>query len=86
LVIHQFQEQMIRDKPRLVEPPGIALTIHMDGLGTQAQKLDTYSHVHVEPPWNNGVKLFYDEDIDMYTPTEVLGGAFQPVPDLITYQ
>jgi len=86
LVVHQFQQQMIRDKSELVEPPGIALNIHMDGLGTRAQKLDTYSHVHVTPPWSNGLKLFYDEDIDMYTPTEVLDGAFQPVPDLITYQ
>lgn len=86
LVVHQFQEQMIRNREQLVEPPGIALTIHMDGLGTRAQKLDTYSYVHAKPPLNNGLKLFYDEDVDMYTPAEVLDGVFDPMPDLITYQ
>lgn len=86
LVVHQFQERMITNREQLREPPGIALTIHMDGHGTRAQKLDTYSKVRVDPPWHNALKLFYDEDVDMYRPEEVLGGAFQPVPELITYQ
>ncbi len=86
LVVHQFQERMITDRDQLREPPGIALTIHMDGQGTRAQKLDTYSKVRVDPPWHNAVKLFYDEDVDMYRPEEVLGGVFQPVPELVTYQ
>lgn len=86
LVVHQFQDQMIRNRERLVEPPGITLTIHMDGLGTREQKLDTYSYVRTEPPWNNGLKLFYDEDVDIFRADEVLDGAFEPIPDLITYQ
>ncbi len=86
LVVHQFQVRMITDKHLLREPEGIALTIHMDGFGTRSQKLDTYRWVHVDPPWNNGFKLFYDEDINMFQPADVLGGAVVPVPDLITYQ
>jgi hypothetical protein len=86
LVVHQFQERMITNRETLREPPGIALTIHMDGHGTRAQKLDTYSKVRVDAPWHNALKLFYDEDVDMYRPEEVLGGAFQPVPELVTYQ
>jgi hypothetical protein len=58
----------------------------MDGHGTRAQKLDTYSKMRVDAPWHNALKLFYDEDVDMYRPEEVLGGAFQPVPELVTYQ
>ena len=85
LVVHQFQIRMITDKASLVEPEGITLTIHMDGFGTRDQKLETYRLVHVDEPWNNGFKLFYDEDIDMYQPDEVLS-LVDPVPDLVTYQ
>ena len=60
------------------------LTIHMDGFGTRQQKLSTYSIVHADPPLNNGFKLFFDEDVAMFSPAEVL--ALDPVPDLITYQ
>ncbi len=86
LVVHQFQTDMILDRDDLVEPPGIALTIHMDGHGTQPLKLDTYSRTRVEPPWSNGVKLFFDEDDDLFEPSDFLTGTFEPIPDLLTYQ
>ncbi|MEO6654222.1 MAG: hypothetical protein ABIP17_16375 [Ilumatobacteraceae bacterium] len=86
VVVHQFQERMITNKAQLVERPGVALTIHMDGFGSRAEKLNSYSIVRVEPPINMGLKLFFDEDIDRYDAATVLGGEFDPVPDLITYQ
>jgi hypothetical protein len=84
LVVHQFQERMITDRHLLREPPGVVSTIHMDGFGTQSQKLTTYRFVHADPPFSNGFKLFFDEDVDMFSPAEVL--ALDPVPDLVTYQ
>ena len=84
LVVHQFQDRMLTDREALREPPGVAVTIHMDGFGTQSQKLATYDVVAASPPFTNGFKLFLDEDIDMFTPGEVLD--LDPVPDLITYQ
>ncbi len=84
LVVHQFQDRMLTNRELLREPDGIAVTIHMDGFGTQEQKLTTYEIVQAAPPFNNGFKLFFDEDIDMFTPAEVL--QLDPVPDLITYQ
>ena len=84
LVVHQFQERMLTERDQLREPPGVVLTIHMDGFGTRAQKLETYGIVAADPPLNNGFKLFYDEDVNIFRPTEVL--ALDPVPDLITYQ
>jgi hypothetical protein len=84
LVVHQFQSRMLTRRELLRDPPGVAVVIHMDGFGTQSQKLATYSIVHAEPPFHNGFKLFYDEDVDMFTPAETLG--LDPVPDLITYQ
>ncbi len=84
LVVHQFQDRMLTDRALLREPPGIALTIHMDGFGTQQQKLSTYDVVEAVPPFSNGFKLFFDEDIDMFTPAEAL--RLDPAPDLISYQ
>lgn len=84
LVVHQFQERMVTQRSELREPPGVVVTIHMDGFGTRQQKLATYGVVAADPPFNNGFKLFYDEDINMFRPSEVL--ALDPVPDLITYQ
>jgi hypothetical protein len=83
-VVHQFQIRMITDRQDLHDPAGLAVTIHMDGFGTQGQKLETYSFTQVEPPFHNGFKLFYDEDVDMFQPAEVMG--LDPVPDLVTYQ
>jgi hypothetical protein len=40
--------------------------------------------VHADAPFSNGFKLFFDEDVDMFSPAEVL--ALDPVPDLVTYQ
>lgn len=86
LVVHQFQPRMVMRREALVEPDGVALVVHMDGFGTREVKQHTYSQVKVAAPWDNGLKLFYDEDIDMYQPTEVLAGAFDPMPVLVTYQ
>lgn len=84
LVIHQFQDRMITDRDDLIAPPQLAVNIHMDGFGTRDRKLDTYSVTQVEPPLWNGFKLFYDEDVDIFQPSDVL--EIDPVPDFISYQ
>ncbi len=84
LVVHQFQIRMITDKEAIVDRDGVAINIHMDGFGTRAEKLNTYSLVQVEPPFFNGFKLFFDEDIDMFSPAEVM--ALDPSPVFISYQ
>ena len=83
-VVHQFQIRMITDKQDLRDPAGLAVTIHMDGFGSRGEKLATYANVRAAAPFHNGFKLFYDEDINIFSPTEVL--TLGPVPDLITYQ
>ncbi len=83
-VLHQFTADMLPDRPAVVDRPGLATVLHIDGFGSQAQKLEKYAQLHAKPPFANGLKLFYDEDIDMFTPPEVLG--LVPAPDLITYQ
>jgi hypothetical protein len=86
LVVHQFTEAMVQRPELLREPDGVELVVHMDGFGGRGVKQDTYRNVSVAAPFDNGLKLFFDEDIDMYRPDEVLGGAFDPMPVLVTYQ
>jgi hypothetical protein len=86
VIVHQFQDRMITNRDLLVEQPGIALTIHMDGFGPRPEKLNSYDVVRADPPLDMGLKLFYDEDTDLLGADDVLGGLFDPVPVLITYQ
>jgi hypothetical protein len=84
LIVHQFQDRMITERDTLIAPPELAVNIHMDGFGTREMKLETYSVTRAEPPFTNGFKLFYDEDIDIFQPADVL--ALDPVPDFVSYQ
>jgi putative cell wall-binding protein len=84
LLLHQFQTRMIRDRHLLEPREGLAITVQMDGFGSRAQKIDTYSHTRIEPPFWNGFKLFYDEDSNLFQPDEVI--ALDPTPDWVSYQ
>jgi len=86
VVVHQFHDRMVTNRDQLREQPGVAVTIHMDGFGDRSDKLESYDMVRAAPPFNMGLKLFYDEDIGLLGATDVLGGLFDPVPDMITYQ
>ena len=85
-ILHQFTFGMITDRDRIVARPGLVNVFHIDGIGSQSLKLQTYGYLHTDPPpWYNGFKLFLDEDTNMFTPAEVFAGV-DPIPDLITYQ
>lgn len=87
IVLHQFEPGMITNRDQIVELPGVAINLHMDGFGPRPEKLNSYDVVRAEPPWNMGLKLFYDEDTDLLQADDVLGSElFDPVPDLISYQ
>jgi hypothetical protein len=84
LVVHQFTPQMVRNRAAVVPRKGLAITFHIDGFGTQSAKRAKYRELHARAPFWNGLKLFYDEDVDRLTPAEVLG--LRPIPDLVSYQ
>ena len=84
-VVHQFRAFMIPDRERVVDRPGLATVVHLDGFGTQRVKRDVYGALAVRTgPLHNGLKLFIDEDTQMFTPAQAM--AFRPRPELITYQ
>jgi hypothetical protein len=83
-VIHQFTYAMVGHKSAVVGRPGLAVVFHIDGFGSRDAKLMKYAALHVRPPFYNGLKLFYDEDINRFSPKEAI--ALNPSPDLLSYQ
>lgn len=83
-VLHQFRASMLPDVARIEKRAGLALVQHVDGFGTRAEKDATYARLRRPQQFHLGYKLFYDEDVQRYTPGEVL--RFKPAPELISYQ
>jgi hypothetical protein len=85
LVVHQFTEDMIRNRTQLEEHPGVALTLNVDGFGTIPVKLDKYRDFSkLPPPTHRGFKLFYREDPVLMRPRQVL--KMRPQPELVVYE
>jgi hypothetical protein len=84
-VVHQFTPNMIRDKATVVRPPGLAVTMNVDGFGDRANKVSKYRlFTHDGVRFHDGIKLFYSEDTGLMAPRSVLG--LTPPPDLIVYE
>jgi hypothetical protein len=85
LIVHQFTENMLPDKPNMSSSPVVDLVLDMDGFGAQWLKLDSYRMVMEQKQLEfAGVKLFYDQDPGMFTPEEVM--KLDPVPSVVIYQ
>lgn len=84
LLIHQFTNSMIEDKPRIVVRKGLAMVWNADGFGPRADKLEDYAAYTRDQRFHPGLKLFYQEDVGLMTPREVL--RLRPVPQVINYQ
>lgn len=85
LMVHQFTENMVRDKQLLRQVPGIALTLNVDGFGTAPDKIAKYHLLARERPrTHRGFKLFYHEDQGLMSPRDVL--RLKPQPELVVYE
>lgn len=90
-MIHQFKTYQLPDRDEIVDRPGLATVLHVDGFGSQYAKRHTYDLLASRTPqFVNAFKLFYDEDVDgrgrndLMTPAQAM--ALRPQPQLITYQ
>lgn len=84
-IVHQFTPAMIAHRERVLPRRGLAITFHVDGFGGRAAKLSKYDQLAVRRgPFFNGFKLFYQQDVGMFSAHEVL--QMKPVPDLVTYE
>jgi hypothetical protein len=87
LVVHQFTNEMIQRKELLTQPPGIALTLNVDGFGDQPNKISKYDEFTRAPEaqrFHPGFKLFYHEDTNLMTPRKVL--RLRPQPEFVVYE
>jgi hypothetical protein len=83
-VIHQFRTAMVRNIDAVRIRKRLAMVQHVDGFGTQRQKRATYRAVARPGRFHMGLKLFYDEDVDMFTPRETL--RIRPRVKFVSYQ
>jgi len=85
LVVHQFTESMITNKALIERLPGVDLVVDMDGFGGREIKLQHYQwYVVDQGAPHGGMKLFFDEDIDMFQPADMM--EIVPQPDYVQYQ
>lgn len=81
LIVHQFTHGMLT-RPELIEDyPRVSLVIDMDGFGPSEIKRVKYGWF-AAPAEHSGIKLFFRQDEDLMSETDVLGLD----PDLIIYQ
>lgn len=84
-VVHQFTSGMIEGKDRVLDRPGLAITMNVDGFGDRANKRTKYVQFTGEVPrFHNGFKLFFEEDSNLMRPRDVL--RLRPSPDLVVYE
>ncbi|MCA9858287.1 MAG: twin-arginine translocation signal domain-containing protein [Thermomicrobiales bacterium] len=85
LVVHQFNLYSITNKEQIAAPEGVQFVLEVDGWGDPEAKRETYSVVAGEVPFDfYGFKLWYQQDVPLMTPEEVL--ALVPSPDIVIYQ
>ncbi|HLH72755.1 MAG TPA: hypothetical protein VKX96_05685, partial [Chloroflexota bacterium] len=85
LIVHQFAASMLPDKANIESDPNVDLAIVMDGWGGQSIKISHYTmYVANSAIPYGGIKLFFDWDTNLMTPSEVL--ALKPSPDIVIYQ
>jgi hypothetical protein len=84
-LVHSFTEDMIKQRGRLVGPPGLATVINADGTGTEGEKTVKYQEISRPPPtWFWGFKLFYHEDTALMSPAKTL--RLTPQPSVVIYE
>ena len=90
LIIHRFTWDMVTHTPQIRPLPEVQIVMDMDGWGSQAKKIGTYTNVvAAEPVQFTGFKIFYKNDVKppstgLLTPAQVL--QLTPAPIYIQYQ
>jgi hypothetical protein len=85
LIVHQFRLDMLPDKRNVQASPSVDVVLNMDGFGSQSLKISSYRAVMRQGPLEfAGVKLFYRQDTNLFTPAQVM--ALTPKPSVVVYQ
>ncbi len=90
LVVHRFTMPMVTNYKSIVPLPEVQVVIDMDGWGSPAKKIGTYTNIVAKQPVQfTGFKLFYKNDLRapstrMLTTADIL--KLTPQPSFIQYQ
>ena len=83
-VIHQFTDDMV-DHTELKLRDGLAMVLNVDGFGGREVKIAKYRNFAREAKeFIPGFKLFYEEDLNLLTPRDVM--RIKPRPALVVYE
>jgi hypothetical protein len=84
LIVHQFTDDMV-DETLLKPRDNLAMVLNADGFGSRPVKVSKYRRfTRQAPDFANGFKLFYEEDLGLMTPRQVL--RLKPPPDVVVYE
>lgn len=84
LIVHQFRLDMLPDKADIRSSALVDVVLDMDGFGSQTLKLSSYRAVMRRPLAFAGIKLFYKQDQNLFTPAQVM--KLTPSPSVVIYQ
>lgn len=85
LVIHQFDDRMFNGKADIIDYPAVELVWDADGFGGPGAKYGDYRQYAGEPGFEHGgFKLFYDYDVPLMAPADVV--VLEPLPVFVVYQ
>jgi hypothetical protein len=83
-IVHQFTDDMV-DDTQLKQRDGLAMVLNADGFGSQPVKVSKYkAFTRAAKAFDQGFKLFYEEDVGLMTPGAVL--RLRPPPDVVVYE
>lgn len=83
-VLHQFTAGMVGNVSKIAPHRELAMVQHLDGFGARAEKLAKYRRLQHPDRFHLGFKLFYTQDTDLMSPTDVL--KLHPPPEYVSYQ
>ena len=83
-IVHQFTDGMV-DDTELQRRPELAMVLNADGFGSAPVKRAKYhAFTRAARSFEQGFKLFYEEDAGLMTPRQVL--RLRPAPDVVVYE
>jgi hypothetical protein len=85
VLVHQFTGPVLTHKDAIQPTENVQVAINFDGWGPAADKQALYGkYIRDEPNQYGGFKIFYDKDVPVLTPEEVL--KMDPSPAIVNYQ
>ncbi|MBN8192014.1 hypothetical protein JI667_07635 [Bacillus sp. NTK074B] len=85
VLVHQFTGPVLFNKDAIEPTENVEVAINFDGWGAAADKQALYRrYIRDEPAQYGAFKIFYEKDVPVLTPEEVL--KMDPSPAVVNYQ